>query len=237
VKAVGSEHVLGVTMPSQYSSEGSVSDSKKLAENLGIQCKTIPIQTIVNTYCTSLQTHFENSKPDVTEENIQARIRGTLLMALSNKFTMLVLSTGNKSEMAVGYCTLYGDMCGGLAVIADLYKTTVYELARFINKEKEVIPQAIIDKEPSAELKPNQRDSDTLPPYEVLDKILTGIIEQNLSSQEIIAQGFDAQSVQWVTQAIAKNEYKRRQAAPGLKTTLKAFGCGRRFPVAAKYSR
>jgi NAD+ synthase (glutamine-hydrolysing) len=233
--AIGKDNVLGVTMPSQYSSAGSVEDSRKLARNLGVSFKAIPISSIYETYLNTLSDHFIGREPDVTEENIQARIRGNILMALSNKFGYLLLSTGNKSEIAVGYCTLYGDMSGGLCVISDLPKTMVYELARFINRHEELIPQEIIAKLPSAELRPNQCDQDTLPPYEVLDQIINLYLNERCSEREIIERVFDAETVRWVIRAIDRNEYKRRQAPPGIKITNKAFGIGRRMPIAAKY--
>lgn len=236
-EALGAENVLGVTMPSQYSPASSISDSQKLAKNLGIEFKTIPIEPVFDSFNKSLAPHFKDRKLDVTEENIQARIRGNILMALSNKFGSLPLSTGNKSELAVGYCTLYGDMCGGLAVLSDLYKTMVYKLARYINRKKKIIPKRIITKPPSAELYPEQKDIDFLPPYDVLDEILKLLIEKGASTKEIISKGFDSATVKWIARGVAKNEYKRRQAAPGLKVTLKAFGSGRRFPIAAKYVR
>jgi len=235
VEAMGSENVLGVSMPSEYSSEGSVKDSKKLAENLGIEFKIIPITPIFRSYLSTLKEHFEGRKEDVTEENIQARIRGNILMALSNKFGYLVLSTGNKSELAVGYCTLYGDMSGGLAVISDVPKTMVYELAYYINRESEIIPEEIIKKPPSAELRPDQLDQDTLPPYDILDRILHLYLDQYCTYEEIVKEGLDPETVRWVINAINRNEYKRRQAVPGLKVTTKAFGTGRRMPIAAVY--
>lgn len=234
-EALGGENVLGVSMPSPYSSKGSVQDSRKLAQNLGVQFRVIPISDIYASYLESLKEHFEEKKFDVTEENIQARIRGNLLMALSNKFGYLVLSPGNKSEVAVGYCTLYGDMSGGLSVLSDVPKTMVYELARYVNRDLEVIPKQIIQKPPSAELKPDQRDQDTLPPYDVLDPILHLYVDEGRSAKEIIGQGFDPKVVRWVIRAVDRNEYKRRQAAPGLKVTSKAFGMGRRMPIAARY--
>lgn len=234
-EALGSENVLGVTMPSEYSSEGSVKDSKKLADNLGITFKLIPIREIFNTYSSVLKDHFKGKGHDVTEENIQARIRGNILMALSNKFGNLVLSTGNKSEISVGYCTLYGDMSGGLSVISDVPKTMVYNLAKFINKEKEIIPKEIIEKEPSAELRPNQKDQDTLPPYEILDKILELVVEKGYSQTDIEKEGFDKKIIEWIIIALKRTEYKRRQASPGLKVTTKAFGMGRKMPIASKY--
>ncbi|MDO9577975.1 MAG: NAD+ synthase [Candidatus Cloacimonadales bacterium] len=233
--AIGSENILGVSMPSPYSSEGSIEDSRKLAENLSIEFKVIPISTIYSSYLDSLKDHFHGKKPDITEENIQARIRGNILMALSNKYGFLVLSTGNKSELAVGYCTLYGDMSGGLAVISDIPKTMVYELAHYINKNSGIIPIETIEKPPSAELKPDQKDQDTLPPYDILDRLLHYYIDQDYSMQDIIDLGFEPETVKWVIRAVDRNEYKRRQASPGLKVTTKAFGVGRRMPIAAKY--
>ncbi len=235
VEAIGASNVLGVAMPSRYSSEGSVKDAQVLAQNLGIGFKIIPIESVYSPYLQTLEPHFEGREPDTTEENLQARIRGNILMAFSNKFGSLLLATGNKSETAVGYSTLYGDMNGGLSVISDLPKTMVYEMAKYINREKEIIPQQTISKPPSAELRPNQTDQDTLPPYDVLDAILAKLIEEGASGDEIIAQGYSREQVEWVINAIKKNEYKRRQAAPGLKVSPKAFGQGRRFPIAAKY--
>jgi NAD+ synthase (glutamine-hydrolysing) len=222
-------------MPSRFSSEGSVEDSRRLAEHLGIRFSVIPIEKSFTAYLSLLEPFFANLPPSIAEENLQARIRGTMLMALSNKFDMLLLSTGNKSEMAVGYSTLYGDMNGGLSVIADLPKEKVYELANYINSEREIIPQATITKPPSAELRPDQKDQDTLPPYPVLDGILERLIEQGKSQHEIVADGFDPSVVAWVAKAVVRSEYKRRQAPIGLKVTPKAFGTGRRFPVAARY--
>ncbi|PKL76224.1 MAG: NAD+ synthase [Candidatus Melainabacteria bacterium HGW-Melainabacteria-1] len=235
VKALGAANVLGVAMPSQYSSEGSVSDAYALAENLGIRCETIPIRDIFDGFKQALSPIFADIPEDVTEENLQARIRGNLLMALSNKYGHLLLTTGNKSEMAVGYCTLYGDMCGGLGVIADLPKTWVYQLAEYLNRDQEVIPRNTITKPPSAELRPDQTDQDSLPPYEILDGILTAYIEEHRSAEEIIGLGHAAETVHWVLKRINLNEYKRRQAPPGLKVTRKAFGQGRRFPIARGY--
>jgi len=223
-------------MPSPYSSAGSIEDARQLAQNLGIRFLVIPITDIFNAYLDTLTPCFEGRPPDVTEENIQSRIRGNILMALSNKFGYLVLTTGNKSELAVGYCTLYGDMSGGLAVIADLPKTVVYELARYVNREREIIPQACLTKPPSAELRPNQTDQDTLPPYNILDGILQLYIDEGKSLAEIVAQGYEQETVAWVLRAVDRNEYKRWQAPPGLKVTSKAFGMGRRMPVAARYS-
>ena len=235
VDALGSGNVLGITMPSRYSSGGSVDDSIILAKKLGIECKTIPIEEPFAAFLNILQPHFAGKAPDITEENMQARIRGLILMSFSNKFGYLLLSTGNKSEMAVGYSTLYGDMSGGLSLISDVPKTMIYKIAAFINRNQEIIPQATIDKPPSAELRPDQKDQDTLPPYDILDEILALLIEQNKSAADIIALGYPAETVEWVGRTVISNEYKRRQAAPGLKVTAKAFGVGRRFPIAAKY--
>ncbi len=233
--AIGSENILSVSMPSPYSSKSSVEDARKLAKNLGVEFKIIPITPVYKTYLKSLKKHFGEKKEDVTEENIQARIRGNILMALSNKFGYLTLSTGNKSELSVGYCTLYGDMSGGLSVLADLPKTVVYKLARYVNRNSEIIPLRIIQKPPSAELKPDQKDQDTLPPYEILDQILHFYLDLGYSKEQIVAEGIDEETVTWVIHAVNKNEYKRRQAAPGLKVTTKAFGSGRRMPIAAKF--
>jgi len=235
VQALGKENVLGVAMPSLYSSAGSIEDARQLAKNLDIDFKLIPITDIFNSYLNTMQPHFAEFPADITEENIQARIRGTILMALANKFNAMVLSTGNKSEIAVGYCTLYGDMCGGLSVLADVPKTMVYELSLYINRNQEIIPCSSIEKPPSAELKPGQVDQDTLPPYPVLDQILDYYIEENYSAEQIIEQGFDSDTVRWVLQTVNRNEYKRRQAAPGLKVSTRAFGAGRRMPIAARY--
>lgn len=234
VDALGKENVLGISMPSPYSSIGSVEDSRELARNLGIEFRVVPIDKIFESYLTALAGHFGEKEDDITEENIQARIRGNILMAFSNHYGSLALSTGNKSELSVGYCTLYGDMSGGLSVIADVPKTIVYELAEFVNRNGERIPRAIIDKAPSAELKPDQKDQDTLPPYPVLDRILHYYIEEGYSVEEIIALNFDPETVKWVARTVDRNEYKRRQAAPGLKVSTKAFGCGRRMPLAKK---
>ncbi|MGD8228029.1 MAG: NAD+ synthase [Desulfobacteraceae bacterium] len=230
--AVGPENVTGVSMPSPYTSKTSREDAKKLAENLGIQFTEIPISDIFESYNTSLAEIFKGLEPDITEENIQARIRGNLLMALSNKFGALLLSTGNKSETAVGYCTLYGDTNGGLAVISDIPKTLCYRLAKYINKDKEIIPQRVLSRPPSAELKPNQTDQDSLPPYEILDEILDAAVVKNLGFDEIVAMGHNPETVRDVLTRLAINEYKRRQAPPGLKVTTKAFGYGRRYPIA-----
>src|ERR1700751_4143638 len=236
VEALGPENVLGVAMPGPFSSEGSVEDAKALAENLGIELKSIPISTVFDAYRAALKPAFGTPKPDVTEENIQARIRGNYLMALSNKFGSMVLSTGNKSELAVGYCTLYGDMAGGLAVISDVPKLMVYELAEYINRERELIPRSTIEKPPSAELRPNQKDSDSLPPYEVLDRILKAYIEEVKTPVEIAEDfGYDLQLVRNIAMLVDRNEYKRKQAAPGLKITSRAFGFGRPFPIAQRF--
>ncbi len=236
-EALGHESVLGVAMPGPYSSEGSMRDAKQLAANLGIDFLTLPIDETFRSYKHDLSATFHGLPEDATEENLQARIRGNLLMALSNKFGSLVLSTGNKSEMAVGYCTLYGDMAGGLAVISDVPKTMVYKLSNFVNRERELIPRATIEKPPSAELRPNQRDQDTLPDYEVLDRILKAYVE-DVRSPEEIADHFDypLELVRSVALKVDQNEYKRKQAPPGLKLTSKAFSVGRRFPLAQKFS-
>lgn len=234
--ALGAENVLGVTMPTRYSSEGSVGDSLQLAAALGIRCLTIPIEKSFTAFKEQMTPFFEGKPEDVTEENMQPRLRGMTLMALSNKFGHLLLTTGNKSELAVGYCTLYGDMCGGLALISDVPKMMIYQLARWLNRDREIIPAATIEKPPSAELRPDQRDQDTLPPYEILDPILELLIEEHLSPDEIIARGFDAQTVRWVVKRVAQNEYKRAQAVPGLKVTSKAFGVGRKMPVAQRFT-
>jgi NAD+ synthase (glutamine-hydrolysing) len=237
VDALGPENVLGVGMPSQYSSEGSLRDARCLASNLGIQFTVIPIQGTFDCYLRSLAPAFAGRGEDVTEENIQARIRGNLLMALSNKFGYLVLSTGNKSELAVGYCTLYGDMAGGLAIISDVPKSMVYELSSFANRSRMRIPQATLDKPPSAELRPNQKDSDTLPPYDVLDRILKAYVEDLRSPEEIAAHyEFPLDLVRSVARRVDQNEYKRKQSPPGLKVTSKAFSVGRRFPLAQKFA-
>lgn len=236
VEALGAENVLGVGMPGPYSSEGSLRDARRLAENLRIQFMALPIRDTFSTYLKDLAPVFDALPEDATEENIQARIRGNLLMAISNKLGSLVLSTGNKSEMAVGYCTLYGDMAGGLAVISDVPKSMVYELANFANRERELIPPEIFSKPPSAELRPNQTDQDTLPSYDILDRILKAYIE-DLRSPEEIAELSDIplDLVRSVALRVDQNEYKRKQAPPGLKVTSKAFGVGRRFPLAQKF--
>jgi NAD+ synthetase len=236
-EALGADHVVGVAMPSRYSSPPSLEDAEALARNLGVRFLVIPIEQPHRAMETALAEAFKNAKPDVTEENVQARIRGHLLMALSNKFGWLVLSTGNKSELACGYCTLYGDMAGGLAVISDVPKTLIYELARQINTDadRSPIPDRVLEKPPSAELRPNQTDQDSLPPYDVLDAILDFYVRQERSRDEIVEAGFDAEIVQKVIRLVDRNEYKRRQAAPGLKVTSRAFGVGRRMPIAQRY--
>ena len=236
VAALGSENVLGVSMPGPFSSEGSKSDAAAVAKNLGIEFMTLPISDVFDAYRTALKPAFGRRKEDVTEENIQARIRGNYLMALSNKFGSMVLSTGNKSELAVGYCTLYGDMAGGLAVISDVPKLMVYELANWINRERELIPSSTIEKAPSAELRPDQKDEDSLPPYDVLDRILKAYIEDLKSPQEIAEKyGFEIKLVRDIASLVDRNEYKRKQSAPGLKITSRAFGFGRPFPIAQKF--
>jgi NAD+ synthase (glutamine-hydrolysing) len=233
--ALGSENVLGITMPSEYSSRGSVEDSRRLAENLGIEFREVGITEAYHAYLSLLAREFAGRKPDTTEENIQARVRGNILMAVSNKLGHLVLATGNKSELAVGYCTLYGDMSGGLCVLADVPKTTVYALAGHINRQRETVPLSTIRKAPSAELRPDQTDQDTLPPYDLLDAIIAGYVDEGLSADQIVAAGHDRKTVEWVIRAVNRNEYKRRQAAPGLKVTSRAFGTGWRMPIAARY--
>jgi NAD+ synthetase len=233
--ALGPQNVLGVTMPTQYSSPGSIDDSLVVAKNLGIRCETISIQRSFDVFREQFREIFAVLPEDATEENMQPRLRGMTLMALSNKFGSLLLTTGNKSEIAVGYCTLYGDMCGGLAVISDLPKTMVYRLAAWINRDREIIPRATIEKPPSAELKPNQVDQDTLPPYEILDPILQLYIEEQLSGAEIVARGFEEKTVHWVVRRVDLNEYKRAQMVPGLKVTGRAFGLGRKMPVAQRF--
>jgi NAD+ synthase (glutamine-hydrolysing) len=233
--AVGPENVIGVGMPGPYSSQGSIDDACALAKNLGIRFELLSINAAYDAYRQTVQTVFAGQKEDVTEENIQSRARGTLLMALSNKFGAIVLSTGNKSELGVGYCTLYGDMVGGLAVISDVPKTLVYRLSEYVNSRRAVIPQATLEKPPSAELRPNQKDSDSLPPYEVLDAVLEDYVEDAHSADRIAAdRGFDIETVSRVIRMVDRAEYKRQQAAPGIKISPKAFGYGRRFPIAAK---
>ena len=241
--ALGADQVLGVSMPARYSSEGSLSDAEVLAKNLGIRYEVLPIESVFQSVEKQLAKVFAGTKPNEAEENVQSRLRGVTLMALSNKFGALVLTTGNKSEMAVGYCTLYGDMCGALAVIADVFKTDVYKIARWVNsdpasragREREIIPAASIIKPPSAELRPNQTDQDSLPPYETLDQILDAYVVKNLGKEEIIRRGFDAAVVNDVINKINFSEYKRRQAATGLKVSPRAFGMGRRIPIAQRF--
>jgi len=233
--AVGPENVIGVGMPGPYSSSGSIDDARSLAQNLGIRFELLCITDIFESYRKTLQKVFAGRKEDATEENLQARTRGALLMALSNKFGAIVLSTGNKSELGVGYCTLYGDMVGGLAVISDVPKTLVYRLSHYVNSRRAVIPQASLEKPPSAELRPDQKDIDSLPPYEILDTILEDYVEDLHSAEQIAADhGYDPALVRKVIQMVDRAEYKRQQAAPGLKISAKAFGSGRRFPIAAK---
>jgi NAD+ synthase (glutamine-hydrolysing) len=233
--ALGPENVVGVSMPSPYSSQGSIEDARALAQNLGIKHLQIPITTIFAALKAQLDQVFAGMPEDTTEENMQSRLRAVTLMALSNKFGHLLLTSGNKSELAVGYCTIYGDMAGGLAAISDVPKTLIYDLARWINRKNEIIPKSTIEKPPSAELRPNQKDQDTLPPYEVLDEILRLYVEENLSARDIIAHGLDEKTVRWVQRRVDLNEYKREQAPPGLKVTTRAFGVGRRMPIAQKY--
>lgn len=238
-EAVGSENVLAVTMPSEFSSEGSITDSEKLAQNLGVDLKEIPIKTVFDSYLKQLEPLFEGTTFNVAEENLQSRTRGDLLMAISNKFGHMLLNTGNKSETAVGYCTLYGDMAGGLGVISDLYKTEVYEMSRWLNEEyyqKEIIPISIIEKEPSAELRPDQKDSDSLPDYGTLDAILKYYLEDQLSREEMLAKGLDETTIDQILRLVDRNEHKRYQAAPGLKVSAKAFGAGRRWPIVQQWT-
>jgi NAD+ synthetase len=235
VAALGQENVRGLSLPSQFSSQGSLDDARSLAKNLGIQYDVVPIQPPFAAVKEQMQTVFAGRPEDVTEENIQARLRGVILMAMSNKFGSLLLTTGNKSEVAVGYCTLYGDMCGGLAVIADVPKTMVYRISQWVNREQEIIPSDTITKPPSAELRPNQTDQDSLPPYDILDAILEAYVVKMQAPAEIIAAGLPADAVRRVVRLIDLSEYKRRQAAPGLKVTTKAFGMGRRVPIAQRY--
>jgi NAD+ synthetase len=233
--ALGADKVMGISMPARYSSEGSLSDAEALSGNLGIRYEVLPIETVFRSVEKQLAKVFAGTKPNEAEENVQSRLRGLTLMALSNKFGALVLTTGNKSEMAVGYCTLYGDMCGALAPLADVFKTDIYKIARWVNREREIIPAASISKPPSAELRPNQTDQDSLPPYEMLDRILDAYIVQDLNREEIIKRGFDAAVVNDVINKITFSEYKRRQAAPGLKVSPRAFGMGRRIPIAQRF--
>ena len=235
VEALGRENVTGVAMPGPFSSAGSISDALLLAQRLDIKFLKIPITPSFEVMKSGLAEAFKGKPEDATEENIQARLRGITLMALSNKFGSLLLTTGNKSELAVGYCTLYGDMCGGLAVISDLPKTLVYDLSRWINRNEEIIPASTIEKPPSAELRPDQTDQDSLPPYDLLDAVLALYVEENLSIREIVARGYDEALVRRIAGMVDRNEYKREQAAPGLKVTGRAFGMGRRLPLAQRY--
>jgi len=236
-EALGKENVVGVSMPSRYSSKGSITDAEIFSKNLGIELLTVSIESVFAAYLEMLSGVFRGKKQDVTEENLQARLRGNILMALSNKFGWLVLTTGNKSEMSVGYCTLYGDMAGGFAVIKDVPKTLVYSLARFFNdsKGREVIPESVLQKPPSAELRPDQKDTDSLPPYDILDPILKAYVEDDLSVEEITALGFEETLVNRVIRMVDLNEYKRRQGPPGIKITARAFGKDRRFPITNLY--
>jgi len=233
--ALGVENVLGVGMPGPYNAPESLDDARELAMRLGIAFEVVGIGDLFGEALRTVAPVFANVPPDVTEENLQARLRGLILMSLSNKFNRLLLSTGNKSEVAVGYCTLYGDMNGGLAAIGDVPKTMVYDLCRKLNEQHQWIPESILTKAPTAELRPNQKDQDTLPPYEVLDAILAAYVEKRLPAEEIIAQGWDAELVRWVIRQINRNEYKRWQAPPILRVTTKAFGIGRRNPIAHGY--
>lgn len=233
-EAIGPENVLGVLMPSPYTGRASIEDAQAVAKNLNICAITLPISEIMNAFDQALREPFKGYPKDVTEENIQARIRRNLLMALSNKYGSLLLTTGNKSELAVGYCTLYGDMSGGLAVISDVPKTMIYRLARRANRERKIIPDSVLTKAPSAELKPDQTDQDTLPPYDVLDEILKRYIEYQQSADEIIAEGFDGETVRRVARMVDNAEFKRKQAAPGIKVTDRAFGTGWRMPIAKR---
>jgi NAD+ synthase (glutamine-hydrolysing) len=237
VEALGKENVIGVSMPSAYSSAGSLDDADRLTKNLQIERLVIPIKEPFEVLKSQFKEVFAGLKEDATEENMQSRLRGLTLMSLSNKFGHLLLTTGNKSELAVGYCTIYGDMCGGLAVISDVPKTMIYRLAHWINRYREVIPANSITKPPSAELKPNQTDQDTLPPYETLDAILQLYVEEQLDPVEIVERGFDPEIVRWIQRRVDINEYKRRQAAPGLRVTSLAFGIGWRMPIAQRYLR
>lgn len=237
VEALGSKNVLGVSMPSRYSSDHSKKDAYSLAKKLGMKIEEVPIENMYKAFGEEFRNSSIGKLEGLTSENLQARIRGNTLMAYSNKFGYLVLATGNKSELAVGYCTLYGDMCGGFSVLSDVLKTKVYELARYINREKELIPQNTIDKEPSAELAPNQKDEDSLPPYSILDGILRAYIEENQDPSEIIKAGYNPDTVNWVVQRVDGTEFKRRQAAPGIKITEKAFGTGRHMPIVNHYQK
>jgi NAD+ synthase (glutamine-hydrolysing) len=239
VDALGPENVVGVTMPSPYTSGETLGDAGLLAENLTIRLFTVPIREIYEAYLTATETIMDNKRHSIAHENIQARIRGNILMALSNQFGWLVLTTGNKSEIAVGYCTLYGDMAGGFAVIKDVPKTLVFELSEYVNRsrDREIIPKSVISRPPTAELRPGQRDEDSLPPYPVLDRILHAYVEEDQAPDEIIAQGFDREVVKDVIRMVNLNEYKRRQGPPGVKITPKAFGRDRRLPITNAYLR
>ncbi len=234
-RAIGADNVRCLLMPSQYSSDHSVNDARQLAEKLGIQYDIVPIESVFESYMGVLKPHFFGMPSNITEENIQARVRGMMLMAFSNKFGNILLNTSNKSEMAVGYGTLYGDMCGGIAVLGDVYKTQVYELAKYINKDSEVIPLSTITKPPSAELRPNQKDSDSLPEYDILDKVLYQYIEKRQGPKELIAMGFDEKLVARILRLVNINEFKREQTAPVIRISSKAFGTGRRMPIVGKY--
>jgi NAD+ synthetase len=235
VEALGADRVHGVLMPSRYTSGASNEDAAAMADAMRIDVRTIAIEGPFKAYLEALTPAFDGRPPDVTEENLQARIRGATLMALSNKFGWLVMTTGNKSELATGYCTLYGDMCGGLAVISDIPKTLVYALTRHANREKPLVPERVFTKAPTAELRPNQTDQDSLPPYDVLDAILARYVERDEDPARIVKRGFDAETVAKVVKMVDRNEYKRRQMPPGLKVTPRAFGAGRRLPIAQKY--
>ena len=235
VEALGAENVTGVAMPGPYSSKGSLADALDLAQNLGIRCLQIPIGEPFEALRRQFTTVFAGLAEDATEENMQARLRATVLLSLSNKFGSLLLTTGNKSELAVGHCTLQGDMAGGLAVLSDVPKTSVYRLANYLNRDREIIPVSTIEKPPSAELRADQKDQDTLPPYDLLDRVLQLYVEDNLSALEIIGKGFDPTTVRWMQRRVDLNEYKRAQAAPGLKVTSRAFGSSRRMPVAQRF--
>jgi NAD+ synthase (glutamine-hydrolysing) len=234
-KALGAKNVRVLLMPSQFSSDHSINDARQLAQNLGVQYDLVPIQPMYESFENALKPHFSGTNFNVTEENLQARIRGMLLMGISNKFGHILLNTTNKSEMAVGYGTLYGDMCGGIAVLGDVYKTEVYELAHYLNKDGEVIPKNSLEKPPSAELRPGQKDSDSLPPYEILDKLLFQYIENRQGPRELLELGFDDALIKRVLRMVNINEFKREQAAPVIRISTKAFGMGRRMPIVGKY--
>jgi NAD+ synthetase len=235
VEALGAENVFGVAMPSRFSSQGSLNDAEALARNLGIRYEVLPIEKTFHAVEGQLAPVFASLPANEAEENLQSRLRGLTLMALSNKFGSLVLTTGNKSELSVGYCTLYGDMCGALAPIADVFKTEIYALSRWVNRTREIIPSDTITKAPSAELRPNQTDQDSLPPYEILDRILDAYVVQNMSRDEIVALGISSETVKDIINKVTFSEYKRRQAAPGLKVSTRAFGMGRRIPIAQRF--